>query len=56
MDVLNIPRKEVAPSQLHLALARLERTVEQMTTRLDRLENSHRSLRRRVVVKREVAS
>jgi hypothetical protein len=43
------------PSQLHLAVARLARQVEQMTARLSRLETSHASLRRRTVVNRREA-
>jgi hypothetical protein len=36
-------------SSVHLTLHRLESIVEQMATRLSRLEHSHSSLRRRIV-------
>jgi hypothetical protein len=38
-----------ATSSVHLALHKLETVVEQMATRLSRLERNHSSLRRRIV-------
>jgi hypothetical protein len=38
-----------AQSAVHLTLDRLESVVEQMATRLSRLERNHSSLRRRLV-------
>jgi hypothetical protein len=38
-----------APSSVHLTLHRLETVVDLIETRLKRLEQSHSSLRRRVV-------
>jgi hypothetical protein len=37
-------------------VVRIEKVVDQINERLPRLETSHRSLRRRVVVNREAAS
>jgi hypothetical protein len=43
-------------SSVHLTLHRLETVVEQMATRLARLEHSHGSLRRRIVAEKAAAS
>ena len=43
-------------SAVHLTLHRLETVVEQMATRLSRLERNHSSLRRRLVADKAEAS
>jgi hypothetical protein len=43
------PVAQAASSSIHLTLHRLEIVVEQVETRLKRLEHGHSSLRRRVV-------
>jgi hypothetical protein len=45
-----------AQSAVHLTLHRLETVVEQMATRLSRLERNHSSLRRRLVADKAEAS
>jgi hypothetical protein len=41
-----------AQSAVHLTLHRLETVVEQMATRLSRLERNHSSLRRRLIAEK----
>jgi hypothetical protein len=53
--IVSVAAAQAAPSSLSLAVARMERVVDLIETRLKRLEQSHSSLRRRVV-KREVPS
>jgi hypothetical protein len=45
-----------AQSAVHLTLHKLEAVVEQMATRLSRLERNHSSLRRRLVADKAEAS
>jgi hypothetical protein len=52
-SVRSAPNAAIQPanptSSVHLTLHRLETVVEQMATRLSRLERNHSSLRRRLV-------
>jgi hypothetical protein len=44
-----------ATSSVHLTIAKMERVVDLIETRLKRLEHSHSSLRRRIVADKQAS-